>query len=281
MKYSISEKLIYLISLILFIIFTLGPILWALNIALTPEVEITKVSNQLISNQLTLENFQALMDPSTEAHQTIFPALINSVKMALISILIGLPIATITAYAFYRYHFFAKAFLFVAIIMTMVIPVFTTIIPIYAMFAQRGMLDNFFWIAIIYVSAFLPLTTWVIYTYFKSLPYEVIEAAMMDGASEAQIFFETILPMSWPILVTSTLLLFLMSWSQFQIPMILTTSQENKVITLVIQDFQGRYTISYGLIAASGIITILPPAILAVVFRRFLVSGLTTGATKG
>ena len=74
---------------------------------------------------------------------------------------------------------------------------------------------------------------------------------------------------------------FLTAWSQFQIPMILTTSQANKVITLVIQDFKGRYTASYGLIAASGLLAILPPAVLATTFRKFLISGLTGGATKG
>lgn len=281
MKLTWIEKIIYSLAVLLFIFYTLGPILWALNIALTPEVEITKVSGQLFTSQPTLENFKALMDPATEAHQTIIPAIINSIKMALASILLGLPVATLTAYAFYRYQFFAKRWLFILIIITMVIPVFTTIIPIYAMFARQGMLDQLVWIAVIYVSAFIPLTSWVIYSYFKGLPYEVIEAAMMDGAQEREIFTQTVLPMSWPILVTCVLVLFLMSWSQFQIPMILTTSQHKKVITLVIQDFQGRYTISYGLIAASGILAILPPALLAVVFRRFLVSGLTTGATKG
>ena len=281
MKKSFLANATYFLAVLVFLIFTLGPILWALNIALTPEGEITKASSQIIASHITFDNFKQLMDPTTSAYRLIIPAIINSVKMSAISVLLTVPISLMTAYAFYRYNFKGKKPVFLLITLTMVIPVFTTIIPIYAMFAQNDLLDHLFWIAIIYVSAFIPLNTWLIYNHFKDLPYEVVEAAMMDGAGEWRVFFETILPLSWPILITSLLVVFLTAWSQFQIPMILTTSQANKVITLVIQDFKGRYTASYGLIAASGLLAILPPAVLATTFRKFLISGLTGGATKG
>ncbi|MBG9981255.1 carbohydrate ABC transporter permease [Facklamia sp. DSM 111018] len=281
MKFSIIEKVIYGLAILLFCLFCLGPILWAFNISITPENEIIKGDSQIFSLFANIDNYLTLFDSTTEAHQTIMPAIYNSIKMATFSILIGLPIAVITAYAFYRYQFVGKKFVFLFIIITMVIPVFTTIIPIYAVFARNGLLDSLFWIAIIYVSAFLPMTTWIIYNYFKTLPYEVIEAAMLDGANEVEIFTGIVLPMSRPIIITATLVIFLMSWSQFQIPMLLTTTQANKVITLVIQDFQGRYSIEYGLVAASGILTIIPPMIVAIIFRKYLVSGLTNGATKG
>ena len=281
MEKSLKFKILYIFMVLTFLTFALVPILWTFVLSITPEVEITKNTSQIITSHPILENYLELFNPQSEAFKTIIPAILNSVKMASLSILIGLPIATITAYSFYRYKFIGKKILFFLIIITMVIPVFTTIIPIYAFFARNSMLNNFFWTAIIYVSAFIPLTTWMIYSYLKSLPYEVIEAAMMDGASEIRVFFETILPMSRPILITGVLITFLMSWSQYQIPMLLTTTQNKKVITLVMQDFQGRYTIKYGLIAASGILTIIPPAIIAIYFRKFLVSGVTSGAMKG
>ena len=280
MKLSRVEKTLYVIVVLFFILFTLGPLIWAFIISITPEPEITQFNTNLIPKNPYWQNYQELFDPDSSAFDTVFPALWNTVKMSFLSILIGLPIATMTAYAFYRYRFKGNRLIFLFIIITIVIPVFTTIIPIYAMFARNGLLDNMFWVSIIYISAFLPLNTWLIYVYFQSIPYEVIEAAMMDGADEVKVFFETVLPLSWPILVTGVLIIFLMAWSQFQIPMILTSSQNTKVITLVLQEFQGRYAVSYGLIAASGILTIIPPTIVAVFFRRFLVSGLTGGATK-
>lgn len=281
MRLTRIEKSLYMIVVLFFLLFTLGPLLWAFIISITPEPEIIKITSNLIPKNPTWQNYQELLDPKSNAFDTVFPALWNTVKMSLLSILIALPVATMTAYSFYRFRFKGNRLIFLFIIFTIVIPVFTTIIPIYAMFARNGLLDNMFWVSIIYVSAFLPLNTWLIYIYFRSIPYEVIEAAMMDGANEVKVFFETVLPLSWPILVTGILIIFLMAWSQFQIPMILTTSQNTKVITLVLQEFQGRYAVSYGLIAASGIVTIIPPTIVAVVFRRYLVSGLTGGATKG
>lgn len=276
-----SEYSIYLLLVVLFLVFTMGPIAWAFIMSITPEPEIIKNSSQVLTENPTFRNYQELFDPNNSTFKTVFTSLFSTIKMSLLSIVIGLPVATLAAYAFYRYEFKGKKLLFIFIIITMVIPIFTTIIPIYAMFARNRWLDNMFAVAIIYVSAFLPLTIWIIYSFFRTIPIEVIEAAMMDGAKEVRIFIDVVMPISKNILVTGILILFLMSWSQFQIPMILTTSQETKVITLVMQEFQGRYTIEYGQIAAIGLVAILPPVIVAIFFRRFLISGLMGGSTKG
>src|SRR5699024_12373905 len=96
------------------------------------------------------------------------------------------------------------------------------------------MLDNLFWISIIYVSAFLPINSWIIMNYFNSIPTEILEAEIIDGASERAIFFKIILPLSYPIIITTTLTMFLMSWSQFKIPLILTASHSKKVIKFIL-----------------------------------------------
>src|SRR5699024_12241474 len=135
------------------------------------------------------------------------------------------------------------------------------------------MLDNLFWISIIYVSAFLPINSWIIMNYFNSIPTEILEAAIIDGASERAIFFKIILPLSYPIIITTTLTMFLMCWSQFQIPLILTASQSKKVITLILSEFMTRDTISYGLIALSGIFSIIALLIISIIFRKFFITG--------
>ena len=154
-------------------------------------------------------------------------------------------------------------------------------IPLYAVFSKLGLLDKRIWAAIVYVSSFLPLITWIMMNYFSAIPDELYDAARVDGCTERQLFFRVILPLSGPILLTVSLMLFLMSWGQFQIPLILISSPEKRVLTLVLSDFMGRNDVSYGLICASGILSLLIPALLAVLFRNFLLSGLMQGSVKG
>ena len=166
------------------------------------------------------------------------------------------------------------------LMLTIVIPVFTTIIPIYSMFAEYGILDNFFWVSVIYVSSFIPITTWTMMNYFKSIPKELIESSAIEGCSESQIFFKIVIPLSTPILLTCILMVFIMSWNQFQIPLILISSHENKLVTMVLSEFISRNDVRYGVISASGIISLIIPAIVAVFFRKYLISGLMQGASK-
>ncbi len=163
----------------------------------------------------------------------------------------------------------------------MAVPLFTTIIPIYAIFAQYGLLNSEFWISVIYITSMVPITIWIMIGYFRTIPKEIFEAAVLDGADEKRIFLNLVLPLSLPIIITSVLMMFIMSWNQYQIPMILSTSPDKKVVTMIMSDFMSRDGISYGIIAACGIIAVLPPALLAVLFRRFLVSGLSSGSVKG
>ncbi len=221
------------------------------------------------------------MDYNSSAHQVLFKGLKNSIISSIITISIGIPVSVMTGYSFSRYKFKGKKFILKAILVTIVIPVFTTIIPIYSIFARYGMLDNLFWISIVYVSAFLPINSWIMKNYFDAIPKEILEAAIVDGCTEWDVFFKIILPISHPIIITCMLTMFLMSWNQFQIPLILTSSQNNKVVTLILSEFMTRDAISYGLIAVCGVFSIIPPAILAIVFRKFLISGLVSGSVKG
>ncbi len=275
-----SEGIIKNIVLILFLILTLTPLIWCLIMSFTPEYDMFNPT-RILPKEATLENFASILDPSTSAHEAVFRGLKNSLTMSAITILTGIPVTVLTGYAFSRYEFKGKNFILRFLLITIVIPLFTTIIPIYALFSNYELLDKLFWISLIYLSAFLPMNSWIIYNYFRSIPKELWEAAKIDGCSEIQTFFKIILPISYPIVITSMLILFLMSWNQFQIPLILTTSQDHKVITLVLQEFMGRDAISYGMIAVCGIVSILPPALVAIVFRKFLISGLMSGSVKG
>lgn len=278
---KLKDKVIYGLTVLLFLFFTLGPIIWCIIISITPESEMLKASSSFLPNELYFGNYQDLFTLGSKSNNTVFTGIKNSLNSELITVFLGTPISVLTGYALARYKFKMKKFFLKGLLLTITIPVFTTIIPIYAAFANLELLDNMFWMAIIYVSAFVPWTSWILMNYFKTIPQEIWEAAEMDGCSEFQIFTKIVLPLSLPIIFTCILMIFIMSWNQFQIPLILTSSVENKVVTLVLSEFMTRYTVNYGMIAAAGLISVLPPALVAILFRRFLISGLTSGAVKG
>ena len=168
-----------------------------------------------------------------------------------------------------------------ALLITMVIPVFATIIPLYKMFASLQLLNSTFWLSLVYVSSFLPMSTWLMCNYFSTIPKELEEAALVDGCGKIRTFFQIILPVSYPILCASALIMFLSGWSQFQIPLILASSVETKPVAIVVSEFMTKDSIQYGLTAAAGIITVIPPAITALIFRKFLISGMMRGSVKG
>lgn len=275
-----KNGLIYYLTVILIIIFSLGPIVWCFILSITPEGDLLKQGTNLIPNTIIWDNYKQIFDLSSQEHQTTFIGLSNSIKIAAITLAIGVPITVITGYALSIYDFRGKNIFVNLLLLTIVIPVFTTIIPVYNIFRNMNLLDSMFWTSVIYVSSALPLNTWIMMNYFKQMPKELWQAAAIDGFNRRQIFFKIILPLSIPTILTTSLIIFLMAWKQYIIPIILLSSYENRTMTMVMSEFMTRDMIKYGMISACGIIAIIPPAIAAMVFRKFLISNLTSGTIK-
>lgn len=271
------QKISYSLAVLLFLVFTLGPILWCVLMSLTPESAM--LSPHLLPKQLILTNYQALFKTGA-TQQVIITGLGNSFLISLLTLIIGLPVVIMTGYALARYQFAGKKLLETTLFLTIVIPVFTTVIPIYAVFRQMNLLDNLTWTAIIYISSFLPFNTWIVTNYLKDIPVELFQAAELDGFNEWQIFWQLAFPLMKPLIITTMLIMFIMAWKQYMIPMIFLTSYQHQVVTLMMSNFMTKDTIDYGMVATAGLISILPPALLALIFRRYLVGGLTNGALK-
>ena len=131
------------------------------------------------------------------------------------------------------------------------------------------------------VSAYLPMATWMIINYFSTIPKELEEAAHIDGCSRGKAFFKIILPLSYPIILSVSLIMFLNTWSQFQIPLILASSMDTKPMAIVVSEFVTKDSVEYGLIATAGIVSLIPPVVTAIIFRKYLISGMVGGSVKG
>ncbi len=269
------------VSVLGLVLFTLGPIAWCLIISISPESEMFNTGVEFLPAHPTFKNYETLLIESTQHRTNYINAMKNSLQAVFLTELVGLPICILGAYGLSRFEFRFKRTITVLLLITNVIPVFATIIPIYKMFSDFRLLDNMFWISMIYVSAFMPLIVWILINYFQSFPKEIEESAQLDRCSPMGILFKIILPNAYPILLTIALLLFLMTWNQFQIPLILSASRATKPLSIVVQEYATKDRVMYGLTAAAGMLALFPPALMAILFRKYLVAGLTSGSVKG
>jgi len=276
----LSKKMGYILVILMFLILTIGPIIWCFIVSITPESEMFSSTTRFLPVDPSLQNYRMLLDMGYRQSQTFINGLGNSMKAAILTLLIGLPVSLMAAYALSRLEFRGKSAIRTALLITIVIPVFTTIIPLYAMFAQLGFLDNIFWLSVVYVSSFMPMVTWALSNYINTIPRELDEAAFLDGCGRVSTFFKIILPNTYPIIFAVILIIFLMTWNQYQIPLILASSRDTKPLSMIAAEFSSKDLVQYGITAAAGILAILPPAIIAVIFRKSLILGLMRGSVK-
>lgn len=276
-----GKKIGYLLALVIFLILTLGPFLWTFILSITPEYAMLEKSTKLLPDTITYDNYRELLTSGTQKGKILITGIRNALNAVGVTLVLGIPVSMMSAYALSRMEFKGRKVIKNLLLITMVIPVMATIIPLFRLFVARQWLDDVFWLGTVYVSSCLPMVTWLMSNYFATIPKELEEAAQIDGCGRISSFLRIIVPTSYPIILSAALIMFLNTWSQFQIPLILASSLETKPVAIVVSEFMTKDSIQYGLTAAAGIIAVLPPAITALIFRRFLVSGMMGGSVKG
>ena len=278
---KILKKILYVFALLIFLIFYLGPFIWTFIISITPDSMVLEKSLNFLPESTTFKNYLLLFDISSRQGKLLFSGMRNAIYASFVTIVLCIPMALLSAYALSRFKFFGKDFIKNSLLITMAIPVMATIIPIYKMFMQLRLLNNMYALSLVYVTSYLPVVVWLMSNYFSSIPKDLDEAAMVDGCTKLKALIHVVLPLSYPIIASAVLIIFLSTWSQFQIPLILASNTDTKPIAIITSEFITKDTVHYGLTAAAGILAIIPPALLALVFRKFLVSGIMKGSVKG
>ena len=268
-------------ALILFLVFYAGPFIWTFIISVTPDSLVLGKSLSFLPEETTLKNYKTLFDAASSQGALLLSGIKNSAYASLVTIIICIPMALLSAFALGRFKFIGKDIVKNSLLVTMAIPVMATIIPIYKMFMQLKLLNNVYTLSLVYVTSYLPVIVWLISNYFASIPKDLDEAAKVDGCSKMGTFIRVIIPTSYPIIASAVLIIFLSTWSQFQIPLILASNSNTKPIAIVTSEFITKDTVDYGMTAAAGILALIPPALFALIFKKFLVSGMMKGAVKG
>ncbi len=285
MKQSLSYRLLIWAGVAALLIWSLGPIYWTLTSSITPTEDFSVRPIHFFPQHFTLDHFSRLfgIDISriggVQVWSQFRAALINSIVTSVAATLLCVAISALGAYAFTRIQFPGRGFLFAAVVATLAIPGYAVLIPLYRIMITLHLVDTYVGVALIYVSAYLPLSLWLLRSVFEALPIALEEAAQLDGAGRLYIFFNIVLPLAGPGLTAAAILTFLGAWGQYLVPLIFSP-QATKPLTVLIPEFVTKNFIDYGLITASGSIAIIIPALVVIFLNRYLVSGLLAGSVK-
>ncbi len=268
------------VGVVLILVWSLVPIYWALKTSVQTEADARSMPPQYVPSNPSLQNYASLLSGDGDVPGQIRRSAINIVVECGLATLVTVLLATLAGYAFARMQFRGRNILFYSVLATMAFPAYTTLIPLYRIMSLFGLVNTYTGIVLVYVSGFLPLATWIMHNYFSSLPDSIEEAGLVDGAHRLQVLWHLLLPLARPGIISTALITFLFAWGQFLFPLVLSSDLSTQPLTVVIASLQGRHVVPSTLLNAAGVLAILVPAILALAFNRYIVSGLLAGSTK-
>lgn len=268
------------LGIVFILAWTLVPLYWTLNSSLQTDAQITSRPSHYLPPTPSLKHYASLLLGSGDVASAIRRSSMNIFIECAAATIVTVALATLAAYAFARMEFRFGKVLFFAVLFTMAFPPYTTLIPLYRIMTDLGLVNTYTGIVLVYVSGFLPLATWILYNYMSSLPVAIEEASQVDGASRMQVLWHVVLPLSLPGVISTAIITFLFAWAQFLFPLVLSSDLSTQPLTVVIASLQGRHVIPFTLLSAAGIIAIAVPAVIALTLNRYIVSGLLSGSVK-
>jgi trehalose/maltose transport system permease protein len=255
------------------------PFYWALISALKVEKELIQTPATFFPQAPTLQNFQAVFQ-----NDRFLRGLLNSTIVAVTVVLMALSFGAFAAYALGRLKFTGKRFIMYVILAMTLFPQISILPGLFTLVNQLGMYGNITSLMFSYLIFTLPFTTWVLTSFFRTLPAELEQAALVDGATPFQTFYRILLPLTAPALVTTGLLAFIACWNEYLFALTFTlTNPQADTVTVAIAKFTGVISRNepFGEIMAASVVVTVPLIILVIVFQRRIVQGLTAGAVKG
>jgi ABC-type glycerol-3-phosphate transport system permease component len=205
----------------------------------------------------------------------------NSLIVSAATTVLAVVAGTLAAYALTRLKFRGRTVLLAGVLAVSMLPQVSLVPPLYLVLRATHLIDTYAGLVLPYLSFALPLSIWLLVGYFRQLPLEVEDAAVIDGASRVQALWHIVLPLAWPGVAAASILTFLYCWNEFIFALAFTLGPEHQTAPVAIALFRGRYQVPWGQILAAAVVTTLPVVAVVVAFERRIVQGLTAGALKG
>jgi multiple sugar transport system permease protein len=268
-------------AVVLVCVAIIAPYAWLVISSVSYRVDLTAVPLKWLPKSLNLGNYRDMALGSSGINASLKIGLFNSLAIAGSSTVFCLLAGSLAAYVFSRLRFRGKGAVFSFMLLTQFMPMIVLIIPIYIIMSRIGLLNTIPALAIADCAFILPLVIWLMRGYFEAIPRDLEEMARIDGCSRFGTIFRIIMPLSTPGLAASGIFAFIIAWNEFFSALVLSSTLRSKTISVIISEYSSKVGVDYVAMAAAGVVASLPPVILALVFQKYIVQGLTAGAVKG
>ena len=269
------ERLAKLVFLTLLSLAVVYPVLWVFKMAFTSSQGFDTSINPIPSDP-SLDNFRHLL-----FEMPFLTWMFNSLVCSVATTLLGVFLACTSAYALSRFRFPGRSTAMLGFLVTQMFPGVLMMIPLYIIVDALGLLDQLLGLILVYSTTAIPFCVWMLKGYFDTIPRELEEAALMDGATTSTIFWRIMLPLSLPAVAVTALFSFMTAWNEFILAALFMNSEEHYTLPVGLKLMVGQFSSEWGYFAAAAILVSLPVVILFFALQKQLVGGLTAGGVKG
>ncbi len=265
-------------------VWTVLPLLWMLSLSLKSASDLANPDSSILGNfwpkDPTLDNYRLIFTGG--ASDLFMPALRNSLIVCLLATFISVVLAMFCAYAISRLEFKGKKMILTTALAVSFFPVVAMVTPLFEVWSRTGLFDTIPGLIIPYLALTLPLSIWTMSAFFQQIPWEMEQAAQVDGASSWQAFRKVIVPLASPGVFTTAIITFFIAWNDFVFAISLTSDQA-RTVPAALAFFTGasQFEQPTGAIMAASVVVTIPVVVLVLLFQRRIVAGLTSGAVKG
>jgi multiple sugar transport system permease protein len=275
---------------ILIILWIVLPFAWVVLTSLMTEAESLSVPPHWIPDYITFDNYLAFLNPDMLGTQKLVGgaaalgagrAMLNSAIVAFSVALINMVVGSLVGYSFARLNFRGSSTLMLVYLATRMVPSLAIMVSLYLIFQTLGLLDTLLALILSYLTFTVPYSVWIMASYFRSIPRDLEDAARVDRCNWINMMVRVILPVASPGLIACAMFAFMSSWGEFLYALLFTSTLNSKTMPIVIAGFVTDVNTSPVLMNAGGVLAVLPPLVLALIFQRLIVSGITAGAVKG
>lgn len=269
------KRPLFTVAVLAVVLFSTCPLLWQFVTSVKPDAELTRIP-PVLPDRPTLVHYAAVL------REPLFLRVIaNSAVVSACTTLLSLALGALAAFALAKLQVRRRAAVLALILSVSLFPPIATVSPLYLIIRAAGLRDTWTALIVTYTSFSLPLSIWILTSFFRSVPDELYYAARVDGCSPAQAFLKVLLPLAAPGIFTTAVLVFICSWNEFLYALTFTATASSRTIPVAIALFPGLHEVPWGDIAAASVIVTLPLVALVLAFQRRIVEGLTAGAVKG